>query len=198
MISTSRLARESIRKLEPSVHGGELRKVASKTGLRKEDILDFSSSINPIGPSEKALKAIRSNLKNISSYPDSDSCALREAIANHFSKISKDNVIIGNGSTELIYLFVETFMQKGDVALIPAPTFSEYERAVKKVGEKPKHVKLNLDFSVYPAVFVRELSGAKIAFLCNPNNPTSILMSPESLTAIVERAFEDDALIFFG
>jgi len=196
VISISRLARENIKKLKPCVHGGEVWEVASKTGLRKEEILDFSSSINPLGPSEKALEAIKSNLEDIPSYPDSDSCALREAIASRFSGISKNNVIAGNGSTELIYLFAETFMQKGDVALIPAPTFGEYERAVRKVGEEPKHVKLNPDFRVDPAVFARELSGAKIVFLCNPNNPTSILMPPENLATIVERAFEEDAFVF--
>jgi threonine-phosphate decarboxylase len=194
--ATSRLARENIKKLKPSVHGGEVWEAANKTGLRKEEILDFSSSVNPLGPSEKALEAIKSNLEHIPSYPDSDSCALREAIANRFNGISKDNVIAGNGSTELIYLFAETFMQKGDVALIPAPTFGEYERAVRKVGEEPKHVKLNPDFHVDPAVFARELSGAKIVFLCNPNNPTSILMPPENLATIVERALEDDAFVF--
>jgi threonine-phosphate decarboxylase len=194
--STSRLARETIKKLEPCVHGGEVWEAAGKTGFRQEEILDFSSSVNPLGPSEKALEAIKGNLEHIPSYPDSDSCALREAIANRFNGISKDNVIAGNGSTELIYLFAETFMQKGDVSLIPAPTFGEYERAVMKVGEEPKHVKLNPDFHVDPAVFARELSGAKIAFFCNPNNPTSVLTPPEDLTMIVERALEEDTFVF--
>jgi threonine-phosphate decarboxylase len=194
--ATSRLARENIKKLKPCVHGGEVWEVATKTGRRKEEILDFSSSINPLGPSEKALEAIKSNLEDIPSYPDSDSCVLREAIASRFNGISKDNVIAGNGSTELIYLFAETFIQKGDVALIPAPTFGEYERAVRKVGEEPKHIKLNPDFRVDPAVFARELSGAKIVFLCNPNNPTSVLMPPENLATIVERALEDNAFVF--
>ena len=196
MKSTSRLARENIKKLKPCVHGGEVWEVASKTGFRKEEILDFSSSVNPLGPSEKALEAIKSNLEHISSYPDSDSCLLREAIASRFKGISKDNVIAGNGSTELIYLFAETFMQKGDVALIPEPTFGEYERAVRKVGEEPKHLRLNPDFHVNLRVFARELSGAKIVFLCNPNNPTSVLTPPEDLTAIAERALEEDAFVF--
>lgn len=196
MKSTSRLARENIKKLKPCVHGGEVWEVASKTGLRKEEILDFSSSVNPLGPSEKALEVIKSNIGDISSYPDSDSCKLREAIASRFNGINKDNVVAGNGSTELIYLFAETFMQKGDVALIPAPTFGEYERAVRKVGEKPKHVNLNPAFRVDPAVFAHELSGAKIVFLCNPNNPTSILIPPENLTVIVERALDEDVFVF--
>jgi threonine-phosphate decarboxylase len=194
--STSRLVRENIKNLKPCVHGGEVWEAASKIGLRKEEILDFSSNVNPLGPSKKALESIKANLTHISSYPDSDSTELRKAIATRFKGISKDNVIAGNGSTELIYLFVETFMKKGDVALIPAPTFGEYERAVRKMGEEPKHVKPNPDFQFSPAVFARDLSGAKIVFFCNPNNPTSVLTPPENLTAIVKRALEENVFVF--
>jgi threonine-phosphate decarboxylase len=87
-------------------------------------------------------------------------------------------------------------MKKGDVALIPAPTFGEYERAVRRIGEEPKHVKPNADFQFGLEVFARDLSGVKIVFLCNPNNPTSVLMQPEHLTDIVERAFEENVFVF--
>lgn len=194
--STSRLVRENIKNLKPCVHGGEVWEAAKKLGLRKEELVDFSSSVNPLGPSKKALEAIKANLEDIPSYPDSDSTELREAIAKHFKGVSKDNVVAGNGSTELIYLFAETFMKKGDVALIPAPSFGEYERAVRRIGEKPKPVKPNRDFRFSPDVFARHLSSAKIVFLCNPNNPTSILMAPEHLTVIVERALEENVFVF--
>jgi len=196
MKSTSRLVRDNIKSLKPCVHGGEVWEAANKMGLRKEEILDFSSSVNPLGPSKKALEAINANMGCIPSYPDSNSTELREAIATHFRGICKDNVIAGNGSTELIYLFVETFMKKGDVALIPAPTFGEYERAVRRIGEKPKHVKPNPNFRFSPSVFARDLSGAKIVFFCNPNNPTSVLTPPENLTAIVESALEENVFVF--
>ncbi|MBN1245452.1 threonine-phosphate decarboxylase [Candidatus Bathyarchaeota archaeon] len=196
MKATSRLVRDNIKSLKPCVHGGEVWEAASKIGLRKEEILDFSSSVNPLGPSKKALESIKANLGHIPSYPDSNSTELREAIATQFRGIGKDNVIAGNGSTELIYLFVETFMKKGDVALIPEPTFGEYERAVRRIGEEPKHVKPNPNFQFSPAVFARDLSGAKIVFFCNPNNPTSVLTPPEHLTAIVERALEENAFVF--
>ena len=60
--------------------------------------------------------------------------------------ISKDNVVVGNGSTELMYLFAEVFLKKGDKAVMPAPTFGEYESAVRKTGEVPKFVKLGRNF----------------------------------------------------
>jgi threonine-phosphate decarboxylase len=167
-----------------------------KTGFRREEIVDFSSSVNPLGPSRKALKAISDNLGQIPSYPDSSSTALREAIARHFKGTSERNVIVGNGSTELIYLFAEVFIERGDVALIPAPTFGEYENAVKKAGGKPKHILLSRDFKIEPNTFMREMHGAKVVFLCNPNNPTSLLMPRENLTEIIERSLKGDVLVF--
>ncbi len=196
MRSALSLARKEVKRLKPCVHGGEIWDVVNKTGLSREDVLDFSSNINPLGPSQKAIESIKSNFGQIPFYPDPDSVTLREAIAHHFKGISRWNVIVGNGSTELIYLFADVFMEKDDVALIPAPTFSEYERAAKKAGARPKHIKLTQSFQVETGSFTREMQGTKAVFLCNPNNPTSILMSRTDLTEIIEKALEENALVF--
>jgi threonine-phosphate decarboxylase len=190
------LVKDNIKNLKPCVHGGDVLDAADKSGLRREEILDFSSNVNPLGPSEKALEAAKKGFKEIPAYPDSNSFELRQAIASHFSGISKNNVVIGNGSTELMYLFAEAFLKKGEVALIPAPTFGEYENAVRKTGETVKSVKLDENFNVDGSVYIREMAGAKMVFLCNPNNPTSILIPNETLTGIVERAMEQDSLVF--
>ena len=190
------LVKDSIKNLKPCAHGGEILDAAGKSGFKREEILDFSSSVNPLGPSKKALKAAKNSFKEIPAYPDSNSNELRQAIADHFDGLSKNNVIVGNGSTELMYLFAETFMKKGDTAVIPAPTFGEYESAVRKTGETPKFVKLDKNFNVEADVFAREMAGAKIVFLCNPNNPTSILIPSETLTGIIEEALEQDTLVF--
>jgi threonine-phosphate decarboxylase len=190
------LVKDSIKNLKPCAHGGEILDAAGKSGFKREEILDFSSSVNPLGPSEKALEAAKNSFKEIATYPDSNSNELRQAIADHFDGLSKNNVVVGNGSTELMYLFAETFMKKGDTAVIPAPTFGEYESAVRKTGETPKFVKLDKNFNVDADVFAREMAGAKIVFLCNPNNPTSILIPSETLTGIIEEALEQDSLVF--
>ncbi len=190
------LAREEIKSLQPCVHGGELWKIREKTGLNIEEILDFSSNINPLGFSQKALEAIKNNLGQIPMYPDSTFTALRTAIADHFERISEGNVVVGNGSTEIIYLFADVFLKQGNIALIPTPTFGEYENAVRKVGGEPKHIKLNRDFNIEPNLFTHHLKGAKTVFLCNPNNPTSILIRHEDLIAILEKALEENVLFF--
>ena len=192
------LVKDNLKNLKPCVHGGEVLDAAYKSGFRREEILDFSSSVNPLGPSKKALEAAKNSFKEIPAYPDSNSNELRQAIANHFNGygLNKNNVVVGNGSTELMYLFAEVFMKKGETAIIPAPTFGEYESAVRKTGETPKFVKLDRNFNIDADVFELEMAGAKIVFLCNPNNPTSILIPNETLTRIIERALEQDSLVF--
>jgi threonine-phosphate decarboxylase len=193
----SDLAKANFRNLKPCVHGADVFEASGKTGLKREEILDFSSSVNPLGPSEKALDAIKGAFSQIPSYPDSCSTALRKAIANHYPGISQDNIVVGNGSTELIYLFAEAFMQKGDVALVPAPSFGEYENAVRKTGEKVKQVRLGKDFEANPIRFSREMTAkAKIVYFCNPNNPTSILTPSDKLAEIIQQALERDVLVF--
>jgi L-threonine-O-3-phosphate decarboxylase len=190
------LAKESIRNLKPCVHGGEVLDAAGKTGLKREEILDFSSSVNPLGPSKKALEAAKKAFSQIPAYPDSNSNELRQAIANHFKGLTKDKVIIGNGSTELMYLFAEAFLNQGDKVIIPAPTFGEYEGAVRKAGVTPKFANLNKTFNIDTKLLASEMVGAKLVFLCNPNNPTSMLIPQETLTEIIETALKQNTLVF--
>ena len=118
------LAREEVRRLKPCVHGGEVWDVAVETGRSVGDFVDFSSSVNPLGPSPKALDALKDGFGQLTYYPDSNSTALREAISRRFG-LGKGNVVVGNGSTELIYLFAEVFMDASDRAVIVETTCGE-------------------------------------------------------------------------
>jgi threonine-phosphate decarboxylase len=192
----SSLVKDNIKNLTPCVHGGEVLDAAFKSGFKSDAILDFSSSVNPLGTSKKALDAVKAGFGQIASYPDSNSTELREVIAKHYQAIDKNNVVIGNGSTELMYLFAEAFLKKGDFAVMAAPTFGEYESAVRKTGEDVKFVKLNSNFQVDPQAFIKGMAGAKMVFFCNPNNPTSLLTPTSQLTEIIEAALTQDSLVF--
>lgn len=194
--SASEVVRKDISHFQPCVHGGEVWDVAKESGLGVEDLVDFSSSVNPLGPSSRVFEAISSGYNRLTLYPDSGSNALREAIACHFGNINKNNIIVGNGSTELIYLFSEVFIDKDDVALIPSPTFGEYAKAVVRGGGKPKLVTPRQDFVIDPSLLMREMKDAKVVFLCNPNNPTSVMIRPNTLRDIVERALEEKIVVF--
>ena len=190
------LVRDNVRNLKPCVHGAEVYGAAEESGFKSEDILDFSSSVNPLGPSQKALDAVTGAFGRIEAYPDSNSNALRQVLAEHFGGITKDNIVVGNGSTELMYLFAEAFLKKGEKALMAAPTFGEYESAVRKTGESPKFVRLSGSFQLEAEAFRREMAGVKLVFLCNPNNPTSKLIPKETLTEILDAALAQDILVF--
>ena len=191
------LARDEVRRLKPCVHGGEVWGIAVETGRNVGDFVDFSSSVNPLGPSPKALAAVRDGFGRLTFYPDSNSTALREAIACHYGVgLDKRNVIVGNGSTELIYLFAEVFLKPGETALVPSPSFGEYESAVRKAGGEVKFVALDSGFQVDAEAFKRELRGVKVVYLCNPNNPTGMLIRHSELLEVVKAALGEGVLVF--
>lgn len=194
---TSNLVRENFRNLKPCTHGADVFDAVNNSGFKREDIIDFSSSVTPIGSSQKAIEALKNSLIHVPTYPDSNSTELRKALACYYGNITKSNIIVGNGSTELIYLFAEAFSQSGDIVLLPAPSFGEYECAVKKAGATVQHVQLDTDFHYIPANFIRAMTDqVKAVFLCNPNNPTSVLAPPQNLTEIVEAALLRNIMVF--
>lgn len=145
-------------------HGGNIYEIEKKY---KRRIIDFSANINPLGLPGKVKQSLCKNFDSIQRYPDSYADGLAVKIAMRWG-ISNKNILTGNGSVELIYLVVNTFKPK--TVLIPAPAFSEYERASRNAGARIKFLKLDRNNG-----FKLDISGiAKpdIFFLCQPNNPT--------------------------
>ena len=118
---------------------------------------------------------LRKEVNEIICYPDSNSTELKEEIARRLG-IDEKNILVGNGSTELIYLISRVLRPK--CALIPVPTFSEYEKSLTSVGcelrylplKEREHFRVNIDeiISLLPKV--------DILYLCNPNNPPGVLL----------------------
>lgn len=196
-------------------HGGNIYRLAEELKIQERNVIDFSTTINPLRTSKKIKAEIRKNLKYLHNYPDHDSRRLRKRLAQ-YHKIDMENIICGNGSTELIYLIARTLRPQR--VLIPAPTFLEYERAISITGSIEKRaqieylfLKAEYDFRINPDEFVYVLQkGAEssrsfdMAFLCNPNNPTSKLLKKDAVLTIAEGARKekcylvvDEALIDF-
>jgi threonine-phosphate decarboxylase len=186
---------DKVKNFKPAVHGAQVYMASQQTGFRQDEILDFSSSVNPFGTSLKALEAIKKDLESVAAYPDSNSTDLREAIAKYYG-ITNEKIVVGNGSTELMYLFADVFLQKGDFAVIPSPSFGEYESAIEKAGCKIKFLALNKSFQFDLESFKKVIVGAKMVFLCNPNNPTSLLIPKDQLTQMIQAALEQNVLVF--
>jgi len=166
-------------------HGGNLKKAIEKYGIPSEKIIDFSANINPLGFSSKIKETVTKNLNQLSHYPDPECREAREEISGYF-KIDYSNIILGNGSTELIYLIVQTLKPKK--ALIPVPTFSEYERALSNNNVPIEFCKSEeeLEFSLSINKIISQLKGIDLVFLCNPNNPTGTFLPRQELLILVK------------
>ncbi|MCP8322844.1 MAG: threonine-phosphate decarboxylase CobD [Candidatus Methylarchaceae archaeon HK02M2] len=189
------LAKKHIKNLQPCIHGGE---VWQHNPNKKDFLLDFSANVNPLGPSPKVIETIKESLWKIPYYPDSNCASLKEEISEYIGRIGPENLIVGNGSTELIYIFAEVFLEQGEKALIPAPTFGEYEKAVLKAGGRSEYLPLSLTdgFKIDVKEFIEKIPHVKVVFLCNPNNPTSLSIASEDLSKIISEAMKEDVLIF--
>ena len=168
------------------LHGGNLKEAQERYLLKKEEIIDFSANINPLGFPSSVGKIISSHLDDIARYPDPGCKDLKKALASCLN-ISADNLLIGNGSMELIFSL--TFALKPKRALIPIPAFSEYERAVHLAGGRCLFVKTREenDFAVNVTEIVKRLDSADLLFICNPNNPTGFLWDKEAMRFLADK-----------
>jgi threonine-phosphate decarboxylase len=185
-------------------HGGNIYRFAEELKIQERKVIDFSSSVNPLGVSKKVKAEIRKHLKYLHNYPDPEAKRLRKRLAQYHG-IDPRTILCGNGSTELIYLIVRTL--KPQRILISAPTFSEYERACSiscKSQVTCYELKKEDDFNITVEEFVEAMMGCDMAFLCNPNNPTGRLLKGEDIRKIADAAKEfkcylivDEAFIDF-
>src|SRR5215831_15676447 len=135
--------------------------------------IDFSSNVNPIGFPSSITKIIN-NRKLFSVYPDPDSSELRKTVQKSIG-INEDQIVVGNGATEIIYNFCRAFLNKNSNVLIPIPTFGEYEAASRLSDAKITFLKtMNLNENI-PEI-QDQMAKTKCIFVCNPNNPTGVLI----------------------
>ncbi len=170
-------------------HGGNVYKAAQEKRVSVEQIIDFSASINPLGPPASVHRAIRSALKQIVHYPDPDCRKLRLELSLQRG-VDSDMILVGNGSTELIHLLPRALAIKS--ALIIGPTFEEYARALMDAGSLVQYVHARREQRFRPPLqAVLERLSAKpskfdAVFLCNPNNPTGQVMNRRALGELAE------------
>jgi histidinol-phosphate aminotransferase len=178
--------RAEIKNISAPIHGGIDPKELSELNLNLEDIIDFSSNINPFVESGEILKKAQTK---IDIYPDTSCYRLKKVISEIYD-LNPENIIVGNGSTEVIYLICQAYMNGKDRVIIPSPTFSEYERASKIMGAEPVFYVLKEEdgFRIDANKLIEFLRtrNHKIAFLCNPNNPTGRYLRERELKEILE------------
>jgi threonine-phosphate decarboxylase len=198
MVDLSKLVKKSLRTLTPYIHGGNVWEFSETYDVPVDEIIDFSISTNPFGAPEIALESIREHLNLVKHYPDPDPKWLLRALAKS-AGIEPNNVILGNGSTELIYLFNEVFLEEGYEAVIPIPSFSEYKAAIERFGGKMSF--LRCDSSENFHLNVKKLEKTisqktRVIFLCNPNSPTGVLYDKADILQIIKFAADKSVLVF--
>ncbi len=168
-----------------AVHGGEVFRQARKYGIRIDEIIDFSANINPLGLPPGVDSALQEALSNLANYPEIDGESLRFSVAERHN-LAAENVIVGNGSSALIYLLTRALQPKKSI--IWSPTFTEYERALKQAHSEVVNFdclnpgkKITLEKIIASTVKARP----DLVFICNPNNPTGHLWSIMDLEKII-------------
>jgi threonine-phosphate decarboxylase len=176
-------------------HGGDIWGFSRKYKIPLEDVLEFSGPINFLGPSPKALEAVKKYAHLIRYYPDPNPLELKIEIAKYVGQgIDEGNVILGNGSIELIYMITE-ILQKGFKALIPVPSFAEYEKATLRVGGEAMFIQLSQNFFLEPDKIKSAVTDeTKIICLCNPHSPSGTLYTKEILLDIVSFCHKKDII----
>ena len=156
-------------------HGGDVYHLARTLGVNLGDLLDFSANINPLGFPPGLTGAVQEALKEIVHYPDRRSLKLRAALAA-YHHLTPEEILVGNGSTELIYLVARALRPRR--GLIVTPAFSEYEHALNlarvPVAFHPTGESHNFTLQEVP-----EPQAGDLVFLAHPASPSGVLLDPE-------------------
>lgn len=175
------------------LHGGNIYRFEREG----KDVLDFSSNINPLGVPQKFTDIAKENFDKLTNYPDPYYIELREKIGEHNS-VTKENIIVGNGATEILFLYMRAVKPKK--VLVLAPCFVEYERALKSVGAQIEYFELKEKNNFYPDIqtLKKKLEGQHydLFLFCNPNNPTGQLIKFDDVKDLAAICKKQDMKIF--
>ncbi len=183
---------EYIRSLIPYEPGKPIEEVEREYGISGS--VKLASNENPLGPSPKAVAALREKLAELHLYPDGDCFYLKQKLAAKLG-VGPDNLIFGNGSNEIIELAVRTFLRPGDEAVMAEQAFVVYELIVQAVGAKRKAVPLKNFTHDLAAIADAVTPQTRVVFLANPNNPTGTIYRRREWEAFLAKIPGDALLI---
>lgn len=174
-----KIVRQNILDVKQYVPGKPIEEVQRELNLK--EVVKLASNENCLGPSPKAVAAIKKNLDKINRYPDASSFYLRKKLAKSLG-VGEDSLVFGNGSDEIISMAIRTFVDPGDEVIIAKPTFLIYEIASQIQGAKVKFVPLRGDLRYDLDKMKREITDlTKMVFIANPDNPTGTYVTKREL-----------------
>lgn len=188
-------------KIHPYVAGKSIEEVAAQYRLKPETVLKLASNENVLGPSPKAIQAVQKVLHKLHLYPDGSGKALKEKIAREL-KVKPAQIILGNGSNEILEFVCRAFLSRGDEVVISEHTFSMYAAFATISGARIVTAPLKNQTVDLAAMREQVRAKTKIIFICNPNNPTGTVVShselknfvqaiPASVVIVIDEAYGD-------
>lgn len=180
------LSAESAPALAPFAHGGNLERLAAASGRAPGALLDFSASINPLGPPEYLRATLCRHIETLLHYPDPEASDLRRAAASRFA-VSPRQIVVGNGSTEIIHALPRALSVRR--AVMPAPSYVGYQEAMAAAGCTVDFLPLlpQDNFALDWPRLAAMLDGGEMVFLGQPNNPTGCCFDPARLSPLLAR-----------
>lgn len=169
-------------------HGGNVRKAAAELGVDPAGLIDFSANLNPLGIPPNLKRWLLEGIDRLGAYPDPDCRELHDALALRHG-IPESRICAGNGASEIISLMLQV-LDSREIHL-PAPCFSEYAEAAEACGTRTNVCEMTQadGFTLDPERFLDAMpDSADTVLFCNPNNPTSRLLHPEQVEALIDRA----------
>jgi len=187
------LANEHILGIAPYEPGKPIEELERE--LMIHNPIKLASNENPLPPSDRVQKAIIAALSSLDRYPDGSGFYLRQALAKKHG-VMPDQVVLGNGSNELIELLVRSFLRPGDEAVMPHPSFVVYPMIVQAAGGVRVMVMLK-DFRLDLDAMARAITPmTKIVFVANPNNPTATIVTRDEVEHFMSRVPERTIVVF--
>jgi histidinol-phosphate aminotransferase len=172
-------------RIDPYKPGKPIEELEREYGI--SGAVKLASNENPLGPSPKALEAVRGCLHSVHRYPDGSGRTLASKIAAKFN-LKPENIVLGNGSDEIIGMLARVLLRPGDEALLPQQSFSMYEIMVRSCGATPVSVPLADSMAIdLTGMHNRLTSRTRMVFLCNPNNPTGMVITRRDLEAFLQK-----------
>jgi len=167
-------------------HGANIFEISKKNNIDLNEIMDFSSNINPLGPSDRAINALKDNLNLLSAYPDVDYVDLKKSISN-YTQVLPENIILGLGSTEILKDSIKFFNPKKSMIL--SPCYSEYEHELININSEIYEYNLNEEnnFKIDLDDLINVINENKIELMvfANPNNPTGTIFTRDEIEKIL-------------
>ena len=188
-------AHEHVLRLTVYEPGKPVEELARDLGLREEEIIKLASNENPLGPSKKALEAMRRTLERAHFYPDGGGYELRGAIAERLG-VARENVVLGNGSNEIIEFIGHAFLRPGDEVVVARHSFAVYKLMAQLFGADTVEVPDPGYTADLDAMLAAVTPRTRVLFLANPNNPTGTMVGQEAIDRFMA-AVPDHVLVVF-